>query len=486
MEVPTDRELEALKVLWRQGEATVRDIYDQINAHGGSLAYTTVLSLLQVMEQKGLVGHRRLGKAYVHFAKVEREPTFRRLAGGFLQRVFDGAVDEYLVHALQSRRLSPDELDRLEMIADAKAQSKGRREKYSVERNSFRSREVKRNSFRWNGINSALRQTKRHLAMNPPIAFSADGLVRWLADFYLLATLLLLIAIVARRWIGQPAHRLTVAWLVAAELAVLAVVCALPSWPRFSLVAPAANETAVSLPAADAAVHFARPPHRPALASRNTPVPIESPARETPPSAASPASPQPSWTWPGLIAAAFLYRGRAGGPAALLGGRRGRMDLPPGRSCAGSAASRLVRDCRRPAESSAAAGESENQQRGGAGSAAADDPLAGRVGRRRAAADPPRGPGPRMGPPAQPRPVALGPGPLSAGHALRPSVVLVAAVLRAATTRSVWPTPWRPATQSPTMPPSCSVGSAWGPPRRPPVSGRPSEFGKTPRNFPGE
>jgi len=128
MEVPTDRELEALKVLWRQGEATVREIYDQINAHGGTLAYTTVLSLLQVMEQKGLVGHRRIGKAYRHFAKVEREPTFRRLAGGFLQRVFDGAVDEYLVHALQSRRLSPDELDRLEkMIADAKAQAKPRR-----------------------------------------------------------------------------------------------------------------------------------------------------------------------------------------------------------------------------------------------------------------------------------------------------------------------------------------------------------------------
>ena len=279
MEVPTDRELEALKVLWRQGEATVRDIYDQINAHGGSLAYTTVLSLLQVMEQKGLVGHRRLGKAYVHFAKVEREPTFRRLAGGFLQRVFDGAVNEYLVHALQSRRLSPDELDRLENDRRRQGTVQGPAREILRRTEIIPFAQVKRNSFRWNGINSALRQTKRHLAMNPPIAFSADGLVRWLADFYLLATLLLLIAIVARRWIGQPAHRLTVAWLVAAELAALAVVCALPSWPRFSLVAPAANETAVSLPAADAAVHFARPPHRPALASRNTPVPIESPAR---------------------------------------------------------------------------------------------------------------------------------------------------------------------------------------------------------------
>ena len=82
----------------------MREICDQINEGGPGLAYTTVLSLLQVMEQKGLVGHRRAGRAYVHFARVEREATFRGLAGGFLERVFDGAVDEYLVHALQSRR----------------------------------------------------------------------------------------------------------------------------------------------------------------------------------------------------------------------------------------------------------------------------------------------------------------------------------------------------------------------------------------------
>ena len=126
--VPTGRELEALKILWRQGEATVREIFDQIN-DDGTLAYTTVLSLLQIMEQKGLVGHRKSGKAYLYAAKIEREPTFRKLAGGFLQRVFDGAVDEYLVHALQSRHIRPEELDRLEkMIAVAKTQSKPRRE----------------------------------------------------------------------------------------------------------------------------------------------------------------------------------------------------------------------------------------------------------------------------------------------------------------------------------------------------------------------
>jgi predicted transcriptional regulator len=127
---PTDRELEALKVLWDRGEATVRDIADAMNAAAPSgskkspkddLAYTTVLSLLQVMEQKGLVDHRRKGKAYVYLPRVEREPTFRQLAGSFLDKVFDGAVGEYLVHALDAKKLSPAELDELEaMIAAAR------------------------------------------------------------------------------------------------------------------------------------------------------------------------------------------------------------------------------------------------------------------------------------------------------------------------------------------------------------------------------
>jgi BlaI family transcriptional regulator, penicillinase repressor len=123
--IPTDRELEALKVLWRDGETTVRDICDRMNEGGGKLAYTTVLSLLQVMEQKGLVRHRQSGKAYLYAAEVRRESTFQQLAGGFLEKVFDGAVDEYLVHALQSRHSSEEELDRLEaMIAAARNRKK--------------------------------------------------------------------------------------------------------------------------------------------------------------------------------------------------------------------------------------------------------------------------------------------------------------------------------------------------------------------------
>ena len=133
-ESPTDRELEALKVLWDRGEVTVRDLADAMNAasegRGDELAYTTVLSLLQVMEQKGLVNHRRAGQAYVYVPRAERQPTIRHMARNFLDKVFDGAVDEYLVHALESKRLSTAELDQLEaMLAEARERSTKRRPK---------------------------------------------------------------------------------------------------------------------------------------------------------------------------------------------------------------------------------------------------------------------------------------------------------------------------------------------------------------------
>src|SRR5690349_18770918 len=112
--MPTGRELEALKVLWERGTASVREIYQELRPRDGELAYTTVLSLLQTMEQKGLVGHETAGKAYRYFARAQRDPTFRRLAGGFLDQVFDGALDQYVARALQSRRPSLAELEELE------------------------------------------------------------------------------------------------------------------------------------------------------------------------------------------------------------------------------------------------------------------------------------------------------------------------------------------------------------------------------------
>jgi len=125
---PTERELDLLKILWEQGRATVREIYQTLHAQDTKLAYTTVLSLLQAMERKGLVAHEAEGKAYVYFAAVQRENTFQELARSFLDHVFDGAMDEYLVRAMESRQPSKKELDNLQaMITDFRQRRRSRK-----------------------------------------------------------------------------------------------------------------------------------------------------------------------------------------------------------------------------------------------------------------------------------------------------------------------------------------------------------------------
>ena len=125
--MPTPRELEALKILWSRGPSTVRDIYDQLGPEHGDLAYTTILSLMQTMERKGLVGREETGKGKTHrfHARARNERTLRQMAGEFLDTVFDGAMSQYLVRALEARRPSLEELKEMErMIAEAKARAK--------------------------------------------------------------------------------------------------------------------------------------------------------------------------------------------------------------------------------------------------------------------------------------------------------------------------------------------------------------------------
>lgn len=121
--LPTSRELEALKVFWERGEASVRDVYRALQTDSPDLAYTTVLSLIQTMERKDLVEREGQGRGLKHLyrAKVTAQRTLRSLAGDFLTRVFDGAVEQYLVSALESRPPDETQIRELQrMISEAK------------------------------------------------------------------------------------------------------------------------------------------------------------------------------------------------------------------------------------------------------------------------------------------------------------------------------------------------------------------------------
>lgn len=118
---PTERELEILKVLWDRGEATVRDVYEELRQRL-PIVQNTVQAFLRTMEDKGLVRHRLEGRTFIYEPVLPRDETTQHMAGQLLQRAFDGAIDQLVQSVLELRPPTGDELARLEaMIARARA-----------------------------------------------------------------------------------------------------------------------------------------------------------------------------------------------------------------------------------------------------------------------------------------------------------------------------------------------------------------------------
>lgn len=114
---PTPRELDILGVLWERGEATVREVYEDLREHL-PIVQNTVQAMLRTMEQKGQVDHRIEGRSFVYRACIPREEAGQTLLGSVLQRVFDGAIDHLVASALSLRQPTRDELDRLRELIE--------------------------------------------------------------------------------------------------------------------------------------------------------------------------------------------------------------------------------------------------------------------------------------------------------------------------------------------------------------------------------
>jgi len=113
---PSEREIQILKALWRLGEASVREALDVL-APNGELAFNTVQTQLRIMEDKGLVTHRESGRTFIYRALYTREEESSR----FLDKVFDGAVQDLVLTLLKSKKIDAEELDALEkLISDSK------------------------------------------------------------------------------------------------------------------------------------------------------------------------------------------------------------------------------------------------------------------------------------------------------------------------------------------------------------------------------
>jgi predicted transcriptional regulator len=113
---PTAAELEILRVLWSHGPATVRDVHEALRER--RVGYTTVLKLLQIMTEKGLVTRDESERAHVYEARAAQEQTERQLVRDLVDRAFGGSPGRLVMQALSSRRATPEELDRIRRLLD--------------------------------------------------------------------------------------------------------------------------------------------------------------------------------------------------------------------------------------------------------------------------------------------------------------------------------------------------------------------------------
>lgn len=114
---PTDGELEILTVLWSRGPSTVREIHEIVLKRKPT-QYTTVLKVLQIMAEKGLVRRDEKQRAHVYEAACSRESTQKQLAGDLLQRAFNGSAAHLLQGALSARKTSKAELSEIRKLLD--------------------------------------------------------------------------------------------------------------------------------------------------------------------------------------------------------------------------------------------------------------------------------------------------------------------------------------------------------------------------------
>src|SRR5438046_1896321 len=109
---PTAGELEVLKVLWDRGPSTVREVMDVLN-ETRPRAYTSVMSLLNVMAEKKLLVREPRGRAFVYRPKTDRGRTLRRMVGDLLGRAFEGSTTQLVAHLLDQSKPSAAELEEI-------------------------------------------------------------------------------------------------------------------------------------------------------------------------------------------------------------------------------------------------------------------------------------------------------------------------------------------------------------------------------------
>lgn len=117
---PTELELEILKIIWRDGPSSVKEVRHAL-VNFRKLATTSVMTIMNIMVDKGYLKRRKEGPAYAYHPRVSEEATHRKILKDLVKRVFDGSTSTAMVHLLQSADLDDAEIRKLRQLLKQKS-----------------------------------------------------------------------------------------------------------------------------------------------------------------------------------------------------------------------------------------------------------------------------------------------------------------------------------------------------------------------------
>jgi BlaI family transcriptional regulator, penicillinase repressor len=121
--VLTEQELEIMKIIWRRDSATVRDVYEELLTRR-KIAYTTVMTMMGILEQKGHLKKSADERAYVYTPVQAQREVLGNMVQEFVKRVFNGSAKPLLVHLIEDKKISPEELDEITKLLKDKRRKK--------------------------------------------------------------------------------------------------------------------------------------------------------------------------------------------------------------------------------------------------------------------------------------------------------------------------------------------------------------------------
>jgi BlaI family transcriptional regulator, penicillinase repressor len=119
----TRQELQIMKVIWERGMATVKDVCDAMSQKK-AIAYTTILTLMGILEEKGALVHSRSGRAYVYKPLLTRQQATRNQVRDVLARFFDGSAEKLIANVLENEIKKPEQLGSVRNLLESKPENR--------------------------------------------------------------------------------------------------------------------------------------------------------------------------------------------------------------------------------------------------------------------------------------------------------------------------------------------------------------------------